>query len=224
MTAQVQGSRAPLRAAFRFFARLFALAVAFATASGSVHALTQPKWAQLSPDRQEALRPLAGQWDKLDDARRGKWILVADRYPTMSPVERKRLQTRMADWARLTPEERRAARETYQKTRTVPPEQKKAQWVEYQSLPDAQKQQLAASVEQKKPARQKAQQREREGKVARPGTPPTRGRGAPTAPTAIPPAPAQAPVQAMPVAAPAPPAAAQPVPSTAAAPAPGTPQ
>ena len=59
----------------------------------------------------------------------------ADRYPTMKPDQKERLQQRMQDWAKLSPEERRAAREKYQTLRKQPPkkrEEVKRQWDEYE--------------------------------------------------------------------------------------------
>jgi hypothetical protein len=44
--------------------------------SGSAVALGTPKWTELTPKRQEALKPLAGEWDKLDDLRKKKWLVV----------------------------------------------------------------------------------------------------------------------------------------------------
>ena len=170
--------RAPLVAAFRFFAWIAVALLALACLGVHAQPLAQPKWSELSRERQQALQPLAGQWDTLDNTRRKKWIVVADRYPAMKPEEQKRMQSRMADWARLTPEQRRVARENYQKSKSLPAEQKKAEWQQYQTLPDSQKQQLAAEVEQSKPARQKAQQREREGTV-KPVQPPKTPLGKP---------------------------------------------
>ncbi len=164
------------------------LLAALAFVGISAPASAQAKWSELSAPRQDALKPLAGEWDKLDSVRRKKWLVIADRYPTMSLKEQKRLHARMAEWARLSPEQRREARENYKKAKTVPPEQKKAEWKQYQTLPDAQKQQLADTAEQSKPARQKAQQREQEGKVVKP-VPPKKGAAATPAP---PPAPATA--------------------------------
>lgn len=162
--------RAPRFAAFRFFlaqlARLTLLLLAIGHAPAN--ALTEPKWNDLGPARQQALKPLAGEWDKLDDLRRKKWITVADRYPSMKPEEQKRIQGRMADWAKLTPDQRSRARENFRKTKALPPDQKKDAWQRYQTLPDVQKQQLAASADAKKPAKQKQRQRELEGKVGKP--------------------------------------------------------
>ena len=136
--------KAPLIAAFCVFALL---------AGSSAWALgnSLPKWRELSPARQQALQPLAGQWDKFEDQRKQKWLTVADKYAKMKPEEQKRLQERMADWVKLTPEQRQVARENYKKAQAVPAAQKKAEWQQYQSLPEAQKKQLAAAADAKRP-------------------------------------------------------------------------
>lgn len=126
-----------------------------------VHAFTppQPTWNQLSGPQQEALKPLAGEWDKLDNFRKKKWLGVADKFSAMAPDAQKRLHARMGDWARMTPEQRRAARDTFQQAKALPPEQKKAEWQKYQTLPEAQKKQIAAAAEASKPVKQKQERR-----------------------------------------------------------------
>jgi hypothetical protein len=161
-------SRTLLPAAWRMAARCLGILGVLVAFSGSAQALIQPKWSGLTAPQQQALKPLAGEWDKLEDNRRRKWIAVADRYPYMNPEEQKRLQARMADWARLTPDQRREARETYKRSKTLPPEQKKAEWQQYQALPEMQKQQLAAAADQKKAAKRKSQQRLQEGTAVNP--------------------------------------------------------
>ncbi len=141
------------------------LACAF---GASLAVAAEPKWTELSAQRQAALKPLAGEWDSLSDLSRKKWNVVADRFPGMKPEEQKRVHARMAEWVRLTPEQRRVARENYKKSKTLPAEKKKEEWQQYQTLPDVQKQQLAAAVDQKKPALRKAERRELEGKVVKP--------------------------------------------------------
>ena len=53
------------------------------------------------------------------------------------------MQERMRDWAKLTPEQRRVARESYSRTKMLEPDRKTAQWQEYQQLSDEQKKKLA---------------------------------------------------------------------------------
>lgn len=145
-------AQAPRFAAFCILALMFCTPVAAITPP-------QPGWKSLSPQQQEALKPLAGEWDKIDHFRRKKWLTLAEKFPSMKPEEQKRVQGRMAGWAKLTPEQRRAARENYQQAKALPPEQKKAEWQQYQKLPDAQKQNLAAAADAKKPVKQKQQRR-----------------------------------------------------------------
>ena len=45
----------------------------------------QPDWAQLAPEQQQILAPLASDWNTLDERRRKKWLLLAKRYPKMKP-------------------------------------------------------------------------------------------------------------------------------------------
>ena len=100
----------------------------------------QPDWAQLTPEQQQILAPLAGDWNNFDDRRRKKWLLTAKRYPKMKPEQQQRLQTQMQDWAKLTPEQRRIARENYKKLVKQPPEKRdvvKQKWREQQKLKPA---------------------------------------------------------------------------------------
>ena len=81
----------------------------------------RPAWVELSPGQQQVLAPLQSDWEQLDTVRRKKWVAIADRYPTMKPAEQQRLQKRMQEWAALTPEERRVAREKYRNIKSLPP-------------------------------------------------------------------------------------------------------
>jgi hypothetical protein len=139
----------------------FCFMVLLALLGGPAHAITapQPSWSSLKPQQQEALKPLAGEWDKIDDFRRKKWLGVADKFSKMKPEEQKRVHARMAEWAKMTPEQRRAARENYKQAKALPADQKKAEWQQYQKLPDTQKKQLAAAADAKKPVKQKQQRR-----------------------------------------------------------------
>jgi len=110
----------------------------------------RPLWIELTPAQRQALAPLAAEWDGLDAVRKKKWLEVAAKYAQMSPVEQQRMQTRMREWAQLTPEQRRIARESYARAKKLDADQKSAKWELYQSLPDEEKQKLAADAEKKK--------------------------------------------------------------------------
>ena len=67
----------------------------------------RPAWSELTPAQQKVLAPLQPEWDQLDTTRGARnGSTIADRYPTMKPDQQQRLQKRMQEWAKLTPEER----------------------------------------------------------------------------------------------------------------------
>lgn len=111
---------------------------------------TKPVWAELTPAQQQALAPLATEWDKIEDIRKKKWLEIANKFSAMKPDEQQRMHTRMRDWAKLTPEQRRVARESYARSKKLNPDQKSAQWQQYQQLPEDQKKKLAADTASKK--------------------------------------------------------------------------
>jgi hypothetical protein len=97
----------------------------------------RPAWAELTAEQQMILAPLKADWESLQPERRRKWIGIAKRYPAMNAKEQERVQRRMQAWAKLTPEQRRIARENYKriaKQRTEH-QQLAERWAEYQALP-----------------------------------------------------------------------------------------
>ncbi|RJF98830.1 DUF3106 domain-containing protein [Noviherbaspirillum saxi] len=111
---------------------------------------SKPLWADLTPAQQQALAPLAGEWDRLDVFRKNKWLAIGNKYASMKPDEQQRVQERMHDWVKLTPEQRRLARESYTRTKQLGPDKKTAEWEQYQQLPDEQKRKLAEAAAAKK--------------------------------------------------------------------------
>jgi hypothetical protein len=130
---------------------LVMLAFACASYAGSPPK-KNPSWTDLTPDQQQTLQPLAGEWDALDAARRAKWIGIAKRYPAMTATEQERVQTRMSDWVKLSPDQRKVAREQYRKIGKLPPGKREVvsqEWAEYQQLPPDVKKNLAAESRKK---------------------------------------------------------------------------
>lgn len=135
-----------------------ALLVAFGWWTGAWAAAPQPangnpNWSQLSAEYKAVLAPLAAEWDKLEPARKRKWLGIAKRYPKMSAKEQERAQRRMTDWIKLSPEQRREARQNYRRIGKLPPEKRsvlREKWAEYQALPPEARQNLLAPAE--KPA------------------------------------------------------------------------
>ncbi len=110
-------------------------------------ALAQPAktfWNELSATQKQALAPLSADWETLERQRKLKWLEVANRYPGMKPEEQQRSQERMREWTRLTPEQRRVARDTYARVQTLPPEKRAELLEKYQNLPEEKKRQLEA--------------------------------------------------------------------------------
>ena len=107
-------------------------------------------WKDLSPAQQQALEPLAGEWDEMEAVRKQKWLGIAKRYAKMKPDEQVRVQERMREWVRMTPEERRQVRQAYARAQKLNPAQKSTSWENYQQLPEEQKKELAAKPPTKK--------------------------------------------------------------------------
>jgi len=114
----------------------------------------RPAWIDLTPEQRQILAPLQDDWENLDRGRRLKWVGIAKRYPKMKPEEQARVQRRMHDWASLTPEQRRQARESYKNmiAKTPPSQRKKLreQWAEYQALPPEERQSLEREEKQRR--------------------------------------------------------------------------
>ncbi len=116
----------------------------------SIEPDTRPRWDELTPSQQNALAPLAADWNKIELFRKKKWLEIGNRYANMNAEEQSRIQERMREWAKLTPDERRVAREIYTRTKKLDASKKSAQWQEYQQLPEDQKKKLAESTPAKK--------------------------------------------------------------------------
>src|SRR5690606_21800246 len=106
-------------------------------------------WKHLTLEQRQALLPLKKNWHRLDTFHREKWIELAHRFPGMSPTEQTRMQERMLNWAALSPEQRRLAREHYRRAKKRQVE-KSLQWEQYQQLSEEEKKELATRPAQAK--------------------------------------------------------------------------
>jgi hypothetical protein len=77
-------------------------------------------WAELSPQEQAALAPIAEDWNHLPTLQQERLRKVAQGYAKLSPDKQRVLQSRLVAWARMTPEQRKSARANYQKLITLP--------------------------------------------------------------------------------------------------------
>jgi hypothetical protein len=169
-------------------------------------------WTSLSAPQQQALAPLSGEWAKMSDLQKEKWLVISKKYAQMKPEEQQRLHDRMRDWVKLTPAQRSAARTNYARAKKLDAEEKTEQWNKYQQLSAEKKKKLAQAKLPKRVAK----------------LPSAPGNAAPTIQLPVealerplPPAPALAPgsqAAPQPSAVPLMPAAAPPVPAAAIAP------
>lgn len=102
-----------------------------------------PHWSELTAREREALAPLQREWPRTDPERKAKWLEMAARLPLMGAEQRRRVQERMTEWAKLSPEQRGRARLQYQEAKRAAPDDRRAQWNAYQSLPTEARRQLA---------------------------------------------------------------------------------
>ena len=134
-----------------------ALLLAWITVAGAVlaqgHAGSGPvTWSQLSPAQRTVLTPLERDWASISPARQQKWAEVANRFPAMPADERSRVQQRIAEWSRLSPQERASTRLNFQEARQISPDERRQQWEAYRALPADERRALAESAAHQRPA------------------------------------------------------------------------
>jgi hypothetical protein len=110
-----------------------------------IPSLVQPLWKDLAADQQQLLAPFAEQWNTLPAEEKRAWVSLANRVPNMSQDERAKAQGRIVEWAKLSPDQRRLARQNYRLAKSLPSEQRVAQWESYQTLTPEQQQVLRSS-------------------------------------------------------------------------------
>lgn len=116
------------------------------TRHASLLPLVQPLWSDLSPQQQAVLEPFEAQWNGWSAAEKRTWVRLADRMPSMESEARERTARRIREWASLTPEQRRIARQNYRIARRLPPEERQEQWERYRELTPEQRSVLRTSV------------------------------------------------------------------------------
>jgi hypothetical protein len=139
-----------------FAAALFATLVVVSPAGWSqpgtpAHAEVGTKWSELTPAQRNALKPLERDWSSIEADRKQKWLQIAGRMPGMPAAERERVQARMTEWARMSPQQRGQTRLNYQEAKRVPAEDRQARWQAYQALSAEQKRQFEARAAQPVP-------------------------------------------------------------------------
>jgi hypothetical protein len=109
----------------------------------------QNNWSSLAVVQRKALAPLAAQWDTMDSTSREKWLIVAERYPRLSPAAQERMRSRMTQWAQLPAQQRGEARLRFQNSRDMGTEERQAKWAAYQALPPEERKGLAQQARRK---------------------------------------------------------------------------
>ena len=121
-----------------------------ATSSASAPATTArsaeqgPKWGSLPSATRAALAPLQDDWSTFGADQKQKWVELAAQMPSMSSDERQRVQARMTEWSKLTPEQRGTTRFQFKQAKELAPTNRQARWDAYQALPDDEKKELAS--------------------------------------------------------------------------------
>lgn len=94
-----------------------------------------PAWSRLSIVQQRTLEPMKGSWLSMTAEQQAKWRLVVDRLQTKPQRVKRRLAARIAEWARLTPQERAHARLNFlELAKHHNPRQRKERWQAYQRV------------------------------------------------------------------------------------------
>lgn len=104
--------------------------------------LVQPLWSELTQRQQQVLAPFAEQWNTLPVEEKRAWKALAERFPRLSAGERRHAEKRISEWALLTPEQRKLARQNFRLAKELPRDERVAQWEQYQNMTDEQRQVL----------------------------------------------------------------------------------
>ena len=119
-------------------------ALAQQASEGSAPVAGAMTWSMLNAEQRTALKPLAALWPTLAPDHQRKWVALAQNFNRMHPDEQATLQSRMTEWAQLTPAQRTQARLNFGEVRrAVPADERRAKWEEYQALPAEERERLA---------------------------------------------------------------------------------
>ena len=115
-----------------------------------------PEWQDITAAQRQILDPLHLQWPTMGALTKRRWLVLADRYPSMSEKEQAKLHERMLSWASLSAQQRNQARLNFENAKRLTPDDLLLKWQEYQALTAAEKERLKAEglkAEQKRKAK-----------------------------------------------------------------------
>ena len=101
-------------------------------------------WQALKPAQQATLRPLEREWSALSAPQKQEWLKLSARFPKLTSAGQARVQDRMAEWARMTPQQRGQARLNFQEAKQMTVQDRQARWDAYEALSPERRQQFAA--------------------------------------------------------------------------------
>lgn len=120
--------------------------VAWAQNPPAAQAPVSSSWKQLSARDRQALAPLAEHWADISEIQRSKWLAIARNFDQLPPADQQLMQARMREWAALSPVQRSQARLNFNTLQSLPRDEKKSRWDEYQSLSESEKRRLNAAT------------------------------------------------------------------------------
>lgn len=118
-----------------------------------------PIWREITEAQRQVLMPLRERWDTIGALAKRRWLVLADRYPTMDETERTKLVSRMHTWASLSAQQRNQARLNFESARRLSAQELQKKWDEYQALSAAEKNRLAEQARTKARIAKKAKRR-----------------------------------------------------------------
>lgn len=125
-------------------------ASAASAAKAVTTAVSKPAWAELNPQQQQSLKPLATAWSGISEGQKRKWLELSKNYPNLPVSDQAVMHSRMNEWVAMSPQQRAAARLNFAKTKELSkeltPDEKKAKWQTYQALSPEEKAKLAAKA------------------------------------------------------------------------------
>lgn len=101
-------------------------------------------WHQMTHQQRSDLAPLKVQWREMSQVSKEKWLALSKRMVNMKSADRERIQSRMSQWASLTPFERGQARLQFDWARRIAGDARIEQWRIYNQLSEEDRKRLAA--------------------------------------------------------------------------------
>ena len=105
---------------------------------------SSPTWQSLNANQKTALAPLHKLWPEISEAQKRKWLALSVNFSDRSAEEQAKMQARMKDWAKLTPQQRALARLNFAEVQQVTVDERKSKWEAYQSLSRDERHELIA--------------------------------------------------------------------------------